>query len=172
MADHTHIGWAIPVSKKKYSKEREIIYVLVGITFVLWALFAKQYVFALLLSVYSVILIQIHRKDPTMTYHAFTDKGFVYNNEKTILYEHIVGYNFIDIPDEYAHMLIAAQEPVEIITNTTEQESTIPPTTYRVYTVQVFDSNVENLEKVFRDNNIQYQKQLQLPLIDFLSRYV
>lgn len=143
--------WQFTEEKKEYSKDKELLVILIGAAAAILAILAKTYIFSALLILATVTLVHIHRKKPRTMIFAVTDIGLFLDDDFVEL-EHIKGFNIIDDPGKTARLILKVERIIHM-------NEIIP----------IYDVNMEDIERVLRELNIEKDELLEPTVMDHLA---
>ena len=147
------ITWTITRDRIKYSKEREKYFFIVGLAFAVVSIVLANFTFTLLILVVTLLLIRIMRMPAEIYKIEINEEGILAENT-IIPFKNISGFNIIDVPGERARLII-------------ETNKELDPTK----TITIYDRDMEKIEEALLGENIEKKEELELTLLDTLTRY-
>ena len=148
------VRWEFTEEKKKHSRDRELLVIVLGLASAVLAVMAKTYVFALLLVLATLTLVHIHRKKPRKLMFNITEVGLFLDDDFVDL-AHIKGFNIIDDPGETARLILKIERIIHI-------NEIIP----------IYDVRIEDISGALMRLGIPKEEALEPTLLDYLTSVV
>ena len=148
------VQWEFVEEKKKHSKDKQLLIVLVGAAMALFAAMAKTYIFGVLLILGIVALIRIHKEKPKKMLFNITNIGFFLDDDFVEL-EYIKGFNVIDDPGKTARLILRVERVV-----------------YMNEIIPIYDVNIRDIEQALTHLKIPREEDLEPTVMDHLASVI
>ena len=107
------IKWQFTEEKKVYTRDKELLIMIIGIGAILLTVIVKNYIFGTLLILATITLINTVRKKPKRLLFNITPIG-MFMDDDFIETKHIKGFNIIDDPGSHARLILKVEKVVHI----------------------------------------------------------
>ncbi len=148
------VSWQLEEEKKAYSKDKELLVILVGAGAVILAILVETYIFAVLLAVATCLFTYIGRQKPKKMTFSITDIGLFLDDDFLQL-EEVHNFNIIDDPGERARLLLGVQKMVHV--------NEIVP---------IYDTDIEQIKTTLKDLGIKEDETLEPSILDHLVKFI
>jgi len=148
------VKWQFTEEKKAYTKDRELLIIIIGTGAVLLTIIMRDYIFGALIVLATVTLIHIIRKKPKHLLFNITPIG-MFMGDDFVETECIKGFNIIDDPGERARLILK----IEKIINMNE-------------IIPIYDVNIQDIESALTQLEIPKEEELQPTPMDMLTAMI
>ncbi len=148
------IKWQFTEEKKVYTKDKELLMIIIGIGAILLTIIAKNYIFGALLTLATVTLISTVRKKPKHLLFNITPIG-MFMDDDFIETKCIKGFNIIDDPGSRARLILKIEKIVHI-------NEIIP----------IYDVHIQDIERTLTEMEIPKEETLEPTVIDRLTTVI
>ena len=148
------VRWRLTEEKKEYSRDRELVFILIGLAGVIIAVLLTSYIFAALLLLATIVFIHANRQKPKNLNFNITTIGIFLEND-FLPTEEIKSFNIIDDPGERARLVLKIEKIVQV-------NEVVP----------IYDVNIRQIEDALNKLNIPKQEDLELSLLDRVTTAV
>lgn len=148
------IKWQFTEEKKVYTKDKELLIIIIGIGAIALTVITETYTFGALLTLATITLINIVRKKPKNLLFSITPIGMFMNND-FIETRCIKGFNIIDDPGNRARLILK----VERIVNINE-------------IIPIYDVDIQDIERILTELEIPKEETLEQTVMDRLTAMI
>ena len=148
------VKWQFTEEKKEYTKDKEVLIIIIGIGAILLAIITTTYIFGILLAIATVTLISTIRKNPRHLLFNITPIGMFMDND-FVETECIKGFNIIDDPGDQARLILKIEKIINI-------NEIIP----------IYDVNIRDIEHALNKLNIPKEEELGPTVMDNLTAMI
>ena len=146
-----YVQWHLLEEKRRYSKDREILIGLIGLTAIILTSIFENYTFAALLFVATSVFILLGRQKPKKMTFKITERGILLDDD-FIPIEEIKSFNIIDDPGVRARLILKIEKIVVI-------KEVVP----------IYDVNIQKIEAVLKRLNIEKEEVLQIGALEKMT---
>ena len=148
------IKWQFTEEKKTYTKDKELLFIIIGIGAILLAIIIKNYIFAALLALATVTIIGAVRKEPKHMLFNITPIG-IFMDDDFVETGRIKGFNIIDDPGNRARLILK----IERLVNINE-------------IVPIYDVNIQDIEHALTKLEVPKEEELGPTPMDHLTAMI
>ena len=148
------IKWQFTEEKKVYTKDKELLVIIIGIGAIALTIIIENYIFGALLTLATITLIRIVRKKPKHLLFNITPIG-MFMDDDFIETKCIKGFNIIDDPGSRARLILKIEKIVHI-------NEIIP----------IYDVHIQDIEHALQKLEIPKEETLEPTAIDRLTTMI
>ena len=148
------IKWQFTEEKKVYTKDKELLVIIIGIGAIALTIIIENYIFGALLTLATITLIRIVRKKPKHLLFNITPIG-MFMDDDFIETKCIKGFNIIDDPGSRARLILKIEKIVHI-------NEIIP----------IYDVHIQDIEHALQKLKIPKEETLEPTAIDRLTTMI
>ena len=148
------VKWRFTEEKKTYTRDKELLVIIVGIGAILLAIITKNYIFGVLLALATVTLISTVRKKARHMLFNITPIG-IFMDDDFVETTRIKGFNVIDDPGDRARLILK----IERIVNINE-------------IIPIYDVNIQDIEHALTQLEIPREEELGPTPMDHLTAMI
>ncbi len=148
------VKWQFTEEKKTYTKDKELLIIIVGIGAILLAIIIKNYIFGALLALATVTIVGTIRKEPRHMLFNITPIG-LFMDDDFVETDRIKGFNIIDDPGNRARLILKIERVVNI-------NEIIP----------IYDVNIQDIEHALTKLEVPKEEDLGPTPMDYLTAMI
>ena len=148
------VKWQFTEEKKTYTKDKELLIIIIGIGVVLLAIITRNYIFGTLLALATVTIIGTIRKKPKHLLFNITPIG-IFMDDDFVETDRIKGFNIIDDPGDRARLILKIERVVNI-------NEIIP----------IYDVNIQDIEHALTHLEVPKEEELGPTPMDHLTAMI
>ena len=148
------IKWKFTEEKKMYTRDKELLIIIIGIGAIALTIIAKTYIFGALLTLATITLISVIRKKPKSMLFNITPIGMFMDND-FIETKCIKRFNIIDDPGNRARLILKVEKIINI-------NEIIP----------IYDVHIQDIERALMKLEIPREETLEPTALDRLTTII
>ena len=148
------VKWRFTEEKKTYTRDKELLVIVIGIGAVLLAIITKNYIFGALIIIATITLISTVRKKPKHMLFNITPIG-IFMDDDFVETESIKGFNIMDDPGDRARLILKIEKIINI-------NEIIP----------VYDVNIRDIEHALIKLEIPKEEELKPTPMDHFTAMI
>ncbi len=145
------VQWQLLEEKGVYSRDKELLIILIGAGAAILAVITETYIFALLVGIATGMFVYIGRQNPKKHLFTIADIG-VFLDDDFLSFEEIHGFNIIDDPGARARLILKIQKII-----------------YINEIVPIYDVQIDKIEHALKEMNIPKDETLRPNLLDRIT---
>ena len=145
-------NWEVREEKIKWNKQRELTFIIVGVTAAVVAIIFTYYLATVVIGLALFILIVLGRHPSRIISYFITDQGFLLD-EKFYPIKKIREFNIIDDPKEKGRLILGID------------------TFFDKISVPIYDDDFDHIENILLELKVKKNEVLTPPITDALTRF-